>query len=176
MRGYDRRRGLTASKAALLGSLLGCLGGCGPSRHSAERVVAATPIKSYPHEMAPVEKARFLASLGALMPGESREDVVRALGAPHAVVAIGGLEMFSRVRGVSLQYYISKAKPNEINDLRDRFVSAHFDNAGKLVRVGTNVEGLALKVTQTLQRGAHLFCVPAGGEPRKMVPGERVPP
>lgn len=168
-----RRRSL-GTRIALV--LFASIASCGPTRESAESLVKAVPIQSYPFRMDAEAKAKFFGSLGSFVPGDSRDRVVSVLGSPHDVSAICGKESWQPVRGLSLKYYIFKAEPHKLNAKSDHYVWLNFDNGGKLVYVGTNVEGLKLKVQQLLIVNVdECFIVPPGGKPRAMATGEATP-
>ena len=151
---------------------VGFIGGCGPTRREAECLVKTEPIKAYPYVMPPDRKAKFLDSLSTFMPGESRDRVVGILGRPQRVFAICAKGLFQPVRGLGLTYYITVRRPEGL-DFGDNYVSLYFDNGGAFEFVTTNIEGLKLRVPQLTGRGNEDFLVPPGGEPRKLLPGER---
>lgn len=100
-----------------------------------------------PYEMDAVQKKHFLATIKTLHPGQSREAVVALLGPPYSERKIQAKGPRAPVRGILLNYYITKAAG--AGNEGDSHVSFIFDNDNKLIRLSVqNIDGLSEQITK----------------------------
>jgi hypothetical protein len=128
--------------------VLGMLAGCTPTEsrdpigQPDDTQKRASRDKTYPYEMSPDEKERFLGSVKALNPGDSYDKVLRLLGPPDDDWEIRGKPP-GPLRGTGITYYMKKTKQHIVNEKQDEEVNVIFDKDRQLVELSTNVSGLS---------------------------------
>lgn len=112
-------------------------------RHTDQSTLGRVTIPSYPYEMTPAQKKRFIGLLGALETGDSCDVVEIILGPPYAESP--DYEMGTKtIKGTFYSYYLKINSRDSTKAIKDLVQGVYFffDNDGKLEKISTDISGL----------------------------------